>query len=134
MFWDVFYKCCINQNTKPNPVGSKLGFSSGVITKWKNGGVPSGEALIKIANYFNVSVDYLLGRTNYPNITIEPDIILYNKLDTEDKAEIRGTMKQMLKSKKYKPSEYSVEPALEIAAYGADGTEGEFITPPEDIT
>lgn len=27
------------------------------------------ETLIKIADYFNVSIDYLLGRTNNPNIS-----------------------------------------------------------------
>ncbi|MBQ7283973.1 MAG: helix-turn-helix transcriptional regulator, partial [Oscillospiraceae bacterium] len=29
-------------------------------TKWKNGSVPTGETLQKLADYFGVSVDYLL--------------------------------------------------------------------------
>lgn len=67
MFWERFYKLCEKSGIKPNPLGKNLGISSGVITKWKNGGVPNGETLTKIANYLDCSVDYLLGRTDNPN-------------------------------------------------------------------
>ncbi len=66
MFWERFYELCLNLGTRPNPVGKELGISSGVITKWKNGSVPNGDTLAKIADYLNCSVDYLLGRTNNP--------------------------------------------------------------------
>ena len=68
MFWDRFYGLCRSMNTKPNPVGGELGFSSGVITKWKNGKLPEAKALVSIADYFNCSVDYLLGRTSSPGV------------------------------------------------------------------
>lgn len=61
MFWDRFYSLCQRNGMKPNPVGKEIGLSSGIISKWKNGGVPTGETLIKLSKYFNVSVDYLLG-------------------------------------------------------------------------
>ncbi len=68
MFWDRFYDLCCCKNTKPNPVGQELGISSGVLTKWKKGtSCPNGENLIKIAKYFDCSIDYLVGLTNYPN-------------------------------------------------------------------
>lgn len=39
----------------------ELGFSSGLFYQWKKGSQnPSMDKLIKIAQYFNVSVDYLL--------------------------------------------------------------------------
>ncbi len=66
MFWDRFYELCTKLNTKPNPLAKEIGISSGVLNKWKNGTIPNGETLCKIANYFNCSVDYLLGRTNEP--------------------------------------------------------------------
>lgn len=63
MFWERFYDMCIEKNTKPNPVAKEIGISSGVISKWKTtGALPSGETLIKIADYLDCSVDYLLGR------------------------------------------------------------------------
>ena len=67
MFWERFYKLCEKAGVKPNPLGKNLGISSGVITKWKNGGTPNGETLTKIADYLDCSVDYLLGRTDNPN-------------------------------------------------------------------
>lgn len=65
MFWDRFYQLCIKHDTKPNPVAKSLGISSGVLTKWKSGGTPNGETLAKIADYFGVTVDYLLGRDSF---------------------------------------------------------------------
>ena len=39
----------------------RLGFSNGYFSKWKKVS-PNSEGLQKVADYFNVSVDYLLGR------------------------------------------------------------------------
>lgn len=64
MFWQRFYSLCVEAKTKPNPVAKELGVSSGAVTKWKNGTVPPADVLIKIATYFSVSVDYLLGKTD----------------------------------------------------------------------
>lgn len=70
-----------------------------------------------IAKALNVSPAYLMGweesakTSSYtlPEITppseVDPDqfvLNMYKKLDVEDKAEIRGEMKQMLKGSKYK--------------------------------
>ena len=70
MFWDQFIKLCTELNTKPNPVAKELGISSGILTKWKNGSLPSTDALLKISEYFNVSIDYLLGRTEQKNASM----------------------------------------------------------------
>lgn len=67
MFWTVFYALCTQNGEKPNNVAQKLNISSGVVTKWKNGSTPSVDALIKLSDYYCVSVDYLLGRTSIPN-------------------------------------------------------------------
>lgn len=64
MFWERFYALCLENNTKPNPLAREIGVSSGVLTKWKSGTLPNGESLIKIADYFDCSIDYLLGRTD----------------------------------------------------------------------
>lgn len=69
LFWERFYNLCIKRGTRPNPVGKEIGISSGIISKWKNENtLPSGEILIKIANYLDCSVDYLLGRTDNPEV------------------------------------------------------------------
>lgn len=64
IFWERFYSLCIEHNTKPNPVAQKLGYSNAVCNKWKNGSIPGIDALIKISEYFNVSIEYLIGKTD----------------------------------------------------------------------
>lgn len=44
----------------------KLGFGRNSLYSWKTK-IPSGERLRKVADYFNVSTDYLLGRTDIPS-------------------------------------------------------------------
>lgn len=111
MFWEKFYSLCLKHDTKPNPVAKAVGISSGVVSKWKNENtIPNGEALLKIADYFDCSIDYLLGRTNEvavnrgetsESVVSDEDMNAYLKLDEVDKAEIKGTIKQMLKAEKY---------------------------------
>ena len=89
MFWDRFYQLCIGANTRPNPVGAELGFSSGVITKWKNGKLPEAKALEAIADYFSCSIDYLVGRTDNPKVG-SSGIDL-----SEDEMELLGYFRQL---------------------------------------
>lgn len=71
MFWENFVALCAERNTKPNPVASKLGISSGAVTKWKKEGIiPNEVTLKKLSDYFNVTKDELLGNPKYPGQTI----------------------------------------------------------------
>lgn len=45
----------------------KLDFGNGTIRRW-DATTPSGDKLAKVADYFNVSIDYLLGRKG-PTVT-----------------------------------------------------------------
>ncbi len=85
MFWDRFFQLCVLHNSKPNPVAKELGFSSGVVTKWKNGSIPNGEMLLKIADYFDVSVDYLLGRSDSPEMDIKKEAAQMDSLSRDEK-------------------------------------------------
>lgn len=66
MFWENFCSCCQKHSKTPNAVCKELGLSNATATKWKNGSVPQNRTLKKIADYFNVSIDYLLGKTDIP--------------------------------------------------------------------
>lgn len=68
VFWNRFYSLCVASGSKPNPVAEKLNISSGILTKWKNGSIPSSDILLLVAEHFGVSVDYLLGRTEKPEL------------------------------------------------------------------
>ena len=53
----------------PLKLSEATGISSGNISDWKSGwSRPTAEALVLIADYFNCSVDYLLGRTDKPEV------------------------------------------------------------------
>ena len=62
MFWEIFSELCLQQGKSPNAIAKELKISSGSVTNWKNGTIPNNSALLKLSNYFNVSVDYLLGK------------------------------------------------------------------------
>ncbi len=59
-FFTQLEKLCSNNGIKPAHIAQYLGLSSSVPTSWKNGITPNAENLVKIADYFGVSVDYLL--------------------------------------------------------------------------
>ena len=43
-----------------------IGLSPNALQKYERGdAVPTADSLLKIADYYKVSIDYLLGRTNY---------------------------------------------------------------------
>lgn len=67
MFWNVFYKLCHDRHKSPNGVAKELNISSGAITSWKNGKVPHHTTLLKLSEYFGVSIDYLLGKSETPS-------------------------------------------------------------------
>lgn len=50
---------------KPATMSKDLGFSSGLFSQWKSGQKPSTEKIHKVAEYLDVSVDYLLGNDEH---------------------------------------------------------------------
>ena len=80
----------------------KLDFGNGTIRKWDNA-TPSGDKLAKVADYFHVSVDYLLGREDYVSSSSSDDpdenytILSRNakKLSSEQRAKLLDMAKIM---------------------------------------
>ena len=64
MFWERLIKICNERGTSPTAVVKALKISGGSVTKWKNGSIPNGTTLLKLADYFGVSVEYLKGKTD----------------------------------------------------------------------
>ncbi len=51
-----------SHNLTQKELGSQLGLSKAVVSKYENGmGYPTFDVLILIADYFNVTTDYMLG-------------------------------------------------------------------------
>ena len=49
----------------------ECGFSNATIKKWKDISIPGIDKVQKIAKYFNVTTDYLLGITNIPTPAVD---------------------------------------------------------------
>ncbi|HEM3608627.1 TPA: helix-turn-helix transcriptional regulator [Streptococcus suis] len=64
-------------------VATDLGFSVNYMYSLKTKKTPSAEHIAKIADYFNVSTDYLLGRTDNPNIAQEGQTPATNPLEEQ---------------------------------------------------
>lgn len=62
MFYDVFLSLCKKANIKPSKAAEECGINRSNVSLWKSKGyTPRGDALQALADYFGVSVDYLLG-------------------------------------------------------------------------
>ena len=64
MFYDTLINLCNKHNVKITPLVVSLGGSSSSPASWKKGASPNSDIVIKLAEYFNVSTDYLLDVNN----------------------------------------------------------------------
>ena len=83
---NVFVGCSSREgrnNEYYNKIAEDLEISQPLIAKWESHqSTPSPEMLDYIADYFNVSVDYLIGRSKYRNLEAnnsELDNVLFSK-------------------------------------------------------
>lgn len=67
MFYTIFCNLSKKIGSTPTATLHNLKMSGSNLSRWRNGGSPTGEVLLIISNYFNVSIDYLLGKTDNPN-------------------------------------------------------------------
>ena len=99
MFWTQYQLLCQRVGKSPNGVAKEIGLSSGTVTFWKNGKIPKSDTLKKIADYFGVTVDELLGNDTpapapaSPVLTFTPEeqrvILRYRAVSEEARLIIR---------------------------------------------
>lgn len=101
--------------TNRTEFAKKIGIPSTTLRNYETNVREAGHKfLILMSEFFDVSIDYLLCVTdererknkssnNLENLPKDEKEVLslYKELDIEDRAEIRGTMKGMLKAEKY---------------------------------
>lgn len=73
MFWKNFLKLCEGVGKSPTAITAELKISRGSITNWKNGSEPQPLTLKKIADYFGVTLEYLLREDDAQSETVELD-------------------------------------------------------------
>lgn len=91
------------RNINQLKIAMNIGITQESISKYETGNAfPSKEILIKLADYFNCSIDYLLNRTDNPNMNkekiskederIENLIFRYKNLSDENKNKLEGCL------------------------------------------
>lgn len=80
MFYDQYAALCKQKGVSCSRAAEEIGLSNSTVTKWKKtGATPTGETLAKVAFYFGISTDELLGNKSSPDITDEL-IAFYGKV------------------------------------------------------
>ena len=95
MFWTRFIELCNKAEKSPNAVAAACGVkSSGTVTGWRNGSIPRTPVLHKMADYFNVTADYLLGKVDLPFLFLGErgilDIDLYAATEIKKPTPVSG--------------------------------------------
>lgn len=98
MFYDTILHLCELNGKKITNVIAELDLSAGNPSKWKSGNVPKADTLTKLADYFHVSVDYLLEREAPESFTLSPQeeelILCYRQASPDDRALVDLALKK----------------------------------------
>lgn len=109
MLGDRLKELRLNNGLKQSDLLKKFNLSSARYSQYENDKrVPDYELLIKFADFYNVSIDYLLGRTNVikPENIDEDDLLSkINTADSETKASVEQFLNYLLYEKERKNKE-----------------------------
>lgn len=77
MYYDNFEELCKRDGVKPGTVAKATGIATATFTSWKQGKyTPKPEKLQLIADYFKVSVDYLMNGKEYEDFSDENALLV----------------------------------------------------------
>ncbi|MFU0832753.1 MAG: hypothetical protein ACFWUC_07430 [Oscillospiraceae bacterium] len=109
MFYETLIKLCAeNHISLTTLITKELGMSVSNVTNWKNGKIPRSDTIKKIASYFGVTTDYLLGNeqkekpaTDSDRLTEEEKKIidLLREVPPEDRKMLVGMIEGALRSR-----------------------------------
>ena len=75
MFFNRFKSLCDQKNISVYRACTEIGLNRSAVAKWKNGGKPNGSTAAKLAEYFGVTTDYLLGQSEQSTTGSMPRVV-----------------------------------------------------------
>ena len=81
MFFEKVSELCSKKGISISQLALDLKISKSNVTNWKNGSVPKSDKITQIANYFDVSTDYLLGKTSIKKEPVPDELEQAQKLN-----------------------------------------------------
>jgi len=101
MFYEQLDFICKRRGKTVTGLAKELGISTSNVTNWKNGTIPKGEVIIRLAEVLNTSCDYLLLGIEAPAEKLtenEKDILLLlNQLSERNQIRLIGNVEQIVK-------------------------------------
>lgn len=86
-----------SQNLSQKDLANRLNVGTSTLSQYENNiRVPSDDIKIKIADYFNVTVDYLLGRSSNPRLTKKDELDIQRQLEDMKRDFTRGTLRMSI--------------------------------------
>lgn len=89
MFYDRLRAICKEKGTTLSAVLKELGLSTGSTGSWKKGQLPKGDVLVKISEYLDVSIDYIVLGEYKTDMTDEEKHLLELYRMTPDRAKYK---------------------------------------------
>ena len=62
-FYEIYRHLCKKAGKSDNAVAAEIGLSNSTVTTWRQGALPRRPTLKKVADYFGVTGEYLMGTT-----------------------------------------------------------------------
>ena len=76
MFWERYVSLCNQIGKSANAVAAECGLTSGSVTGWSRGAKPRASAVKKIADYFDVPIEYLTEKEKPASVGSDADAAL----------------------------------------------------------
>lgn len=93
MFYENLLEICKIKNISVTNLIAELGLSSGNLSKWKSGGKPRSDTLIKITERLGVPAAYFLNENDNDEAT--KLYARYSQLNSEQQALVENLMRQL---------------------------------------
>ena len=124
VFYNNFIALCAEKAVTPSAVMRAIGLNKSSASYWKKGSIPSTETLQKLADYFDVSIDYLLGKEDLHEDTasildriadehklskVEQRILaMFLEMDDPARSALLGYASRLVEESRNKPSEQNI--------------------------
>ena len=96
-FYEIYKDLCNTVNKSPSALALEIGLSKVAVNKWKNGNRPNSETLEKLADYFSVSTDYLLGRQERKISSAEQELLnIFSEIPKEKQQAFINLLKSQI--------------------------------------
>lgn len=97
VFYDNFVRLCNSVKKSPSAVALEIGIAKPTVSRWKTGSVPNRSSLLKVADYFGVSVDSLTKGKKENPVTSGDEVLSKKQIEMIEK--IKGMSKEEIDKK-----------------------------------